>query len=104
MGCSVVHDHPGALSNAWFAVKYPAQQLGAGYQGRLDLGTIEWAFTIPLAIACHYLWKRKPLRPHGFYVGVTLTAYAPVRFFLDFLRIKPGDPIIHTEADPRYAG
>ncbi|MBW2458310.1 MAG: prolipoprotein diacylglyceryl transferase, partial [Deltaproteobacteria bacterium] len=34
-GCSVVHDHPGALSNAWFAVKYPAHTLQAGYAGRL---------------------------------------------------------------------
>ncbi|MBM4360031.1 MAG: prolipoprotein diacylglyceryl transferase [Deltaproteobacteria bacterium] len=103
-GCSVVHDHPGALSNAWYAVRYPAHQLSAGYEGRIDLGFIEFALTIPLAIACHLLWNRKPLRANGFYVGLTLTCYAPVRFLLDFLRIEPSDVGRIVEADPRYAG
>ncbi len=102
-GCSIVHDHPGALSNAWYAVRYPIDQLASGYQGRIDLGFIEFALTIPLALACHLLWKKQPLRPNGFYVGLTLTAYAPVRFLLDFLRISPNEPG-HVEADPRYAG
>jgi len=103
-GCSIVHDHPGALSNAWYAVKYPADQLVAGYDGRVDLGFIEFALTIPLAIACHFLWKNRPLRACGYYVGVTLTAYAPVRFLLDFLRVEPTDIGRIVEADPRYAG
>ncbi|MBM4375009.1 MAG: prolipoprotein diacylglyceryl transferase [Deltaproteobacteria bacterium] len=103
-GCSVVHDHPGKLSNAWFAVRYPVEQLAAGYEGRIDLGFIEFALTIPLAIACHYLWQRRPLRANGFYVGLTLTAYAPIRFLLDFYRIEPKDAGRIVEADPRYAG
>lgn len=103
-GCSVVHDHPGKLSNAWFAVRYPLDQLSAGYEGRIDLGFIEFALTIPLAIACHYLWQRRPLRASGFYVGLTLTAYAPIRFLLDFFRIAPTDAGRVVEADPRYAG
>ena len=103
-GCSIVHDHPGALSNAWYAVKYPVDQLVAGYEGRVDLGFIEFALTIPLAIACHLLWKKRPLRVAGFYVGVTLTAYAPVRFLLDFLRVEPTSIGRVVEADPRYAG
>jgi phosphatidylglycerol:prolipoprotein diacylglycerol transferase len=102
MGCTLVHDHPGALSNAWYAVRYPADQLVAPYQGRIDLGLVELVLTIPLAFACHWLWRRKPRRPVGFYIGVTLTIYAPIRFLLDFLRIEPTDVSITTEADPRY--
>jgi phosphatidylglycerol---prolipoprotein diacylglyceryl transferase len=102
MGCALVHDHPGALSNAWYAVRYPADQLVPPYQGRIDLGLVELVLTIPLAYACHWLWKRKVQRPVGFYVGVTLTAYAPVRFLLDFLRTEPSDVASSIVADPRY--
>ncbi|MSP25231.1 MAG: prolipoprotein diacylglyceryl transferase [Myxococcales bacterium] len=102
-GCSIVHDHPGAVSNAWFAVRYPPSELVAGYDGRYDLGLYELVLTIPLACACHYLWHKQPNRANGFYVGVTLTAYAPVRFMLDFLRISPTDAAA-VAADPRYAG
>lgn len=99
-GCSVVHDHPGKLSDAWYAVRYP---LGEGYIGRLDLGLYECLLTIPLAVAFLILWRRKPSRPLGFYTGVMCIAYAPVRFFLDFLRVEEGtDPILG--ADPRYGG
>jgi phosphatidylglycerol---prolipoprotein diacylglyceryl transferase len=105
MGCSVVHDHPGALSNAWFAVRYPAHTLQAGFDGRYDLGLIEMVLTIPLALACWLLWRKKPLRANGFYIGLTLIAYAPVRFFLDFLRAGPDDLVLGRGAlDPRYAG
>jgi phosphatidylglycerol:prolipoprotein diacylglycerol transferase len=103
-GCAVVHDHPGALSNAWYAVRYPADQLAAGFDGRIDLGFIEFVLTIPLAVACHLLWRKQPERPSGFYVGLTLSTYAPVRFLLDFLRIEPNDVGRVVEADPRYAG
>lgn len=92
-GCAVVHDHPGRLSDAWFAVRYPFRH---GVIGRYDLGLYEFFLTIPLAIAVSILWQRKP-RPWGFYVGLICTCYAPVRFGLDFLReeeigIVPGDP------------
>ena len=103
-GCSVVHDHPGALSNAWYAVQYPARTLQAGYSGRLDLGLIEMVLTIPLAVACWWLWRKRPLRPAGFYVGLTLIYYAPIRFVLDFLRVTPEDTIFRGATDPRYAG
>jgi phosphatidylglycerol:prolipoprotein diacylglycerol transferase len=103
-GCSVVHDHPGALSNAWYAVQYPAHTLQQGFDGRFDLGLMEMVLTIPLAVTCHILWRRQPLRANGFYVGLTLTAYAPVRFLLDFLRVQPGDQIFRGAVDPRYLG
>ncbi|XXX80394.1 prolipoprotein diacylglyceryl transferase family protein [Sorangium sp. So ce134] len=97
-GCASVHDHPGRLSDAWFAVQYP---LGNGYVGRFDLGLYECLLTIPLAIAFAVLWRRNPHRPLGFYTGVMCTAYAPVRFGLDFLREREGALV---GGDPRYAG
>lgn len=103
-GCAVVHDHPGALSNAWYAVQYPAHQLYVGYDGRIDLGLVEMVLTIPLALAVTWLWRRNPKRASGFFMGFTLTAYAPVRFFLDYLRVQPGDNIFPGATDPRYLG
>lgn len=97
-GCASVHDHPGRLSDAWFAVRWP---YGAGWQGRLDLGLVECVLTIPLAVAFAILWHRKPDRPLGFYTGIMCAAYAPVRFLLDFLRESEGKL---NGGDPRYAG
>jgi phosphatidylglycerol:prolipoprotein diacylglycerol transferase len=90
MGCSVAHDHPGMRSDIWLAVAYPGG-------GRFDLGFIEMALTIPLAITFLSLMKRP--RPPGFYIGIMCTSYAPVRFALDFLRARDV-----SGADPRYAG
>jgi phosphatidylglycerol:prolipoprotein diacylglycerol transferase len=92
-GCSVAHDHPGLLSNAWFAVQYPG---GA----RFDLGLYEMVLTIPLAITFLVLMRRP--RPPGFFLGIMCIAYAPSRFALDFLRVDQGE--YGRAADPRYAG
>jgi len=97
-GCAVVHDHPGRLSDAWFAVQYPTGSPGIG---RFDLGLYECLLTIPLAIAFAVLWKRRQ-RPVGFYIGWMCTLYAPVRFCLDFLRET--DSVGVAGADPRYGG
>jgi phosphatidylglycerol:prolipoprotein diacylglycerol transferase len=98
-GCATVHDHPGKLSDAWFAVRWP---LGEGYIGRYDLGLIEMVLTIPLAVTFLILWHRRPFRPLGFYTGVMCIAYAPVRFVLDFFREEEGAGLIG--GDPRYGG
>jgi phosphatidylglycerol:prolipoprotein diacylglycerol transferase len=93
-GCATAHDHPGLLSDAWFAVQYPGG-------GRFDLGLLELAFTIPLALA--FLWLGQKPRPWGLFVGLAATTYAPVRFALDFLRERStiaGD--VHGAIDPRY--
>jgi phosphatidylglycerol---prolipoprotein diacylglyceryl transferase len=92
-GCSVAHDHPGMLSNAWFAVQYPGG-------GRFDLGLYEMILSIPLAITFLFLMK-KP-RPPGFFLGIMCIAYAPTRFALDFLRVEEIE--YHGQADPRYGG
>jgi phosphatidylglycerol:prolipoprotein diacylglycerol transferase len=102
MGCSSVHDHPGRLSDAWYALRWPMP--GGGVVGRLDLGFIEMVLTIPLAVAFLILWHRKPVRPLGFYSGWMCVAYAPVRFFLDFLRENEATPGALSGGDPRYGG
>jgi phosphatidylglycerol:prolipoprotein diacylglycerol transferase len=101
MGCSSVHDHPGRLSDAWYAVRWPMP--GGGVTGRLDLGLIEMVLTIPLAVAFIVLWRRKPIRPLGFYGGWMCIAYAPVRFLLDFLRVDEASGGL-AGGDPRYGG
>jgi phosphatidylglycerol:prolipoprotein diacylglycerol transferase len=103
-GCALVHDHVGALSNAWFAVRFPEHLLVDGFEGRYDLGLIELVFTVPLAIVVTWLWRSQPKRAPGFYMGVCLTAYAPVRFGLDFLRVSSDDPLFPGVTDPRYVG
>jgi phosphatidylglycerol:prolipoprotein diacylglycerol transferase len=77
-GCALVHDHPGVVSQAWFAVAYPGGS-------RLDLGLLELLLTLPLALAVVLMQRRA--WPGGFFLGGLSTVYAPLRFFLDFLRI-----------------
>ena len=97
-GCSVAHDHPGMLSNAWFAVK---DYGGPGLPARFDLGLIEMVLTVPLALSFLYL-MRKP-RPFGFYLGWMATVYAPERFMLDFLRARDKARGV-GDIDPRHFG
>jgi phosphatidylglycerol:prolipoprotein diacylglycerol transferase len=96
MGCSLAHDHPGVRSELWIAVQYPDG-------GRFDLGLYEMLLTLPLAIAFLYLQKQP--RRWGFYAGSMCMLYAPVRFFLDFLREYTPDRDAHVGVgvvDPRY--
>jgi phosphatidylglycerol---prolipoprotein diacylglyceryl transferase len=102
MGCATVHDHPGHASNAWFAVQWKPSApppLPHGFEGRFDLGLVEMVLAIPLAVAFLILWRCKPVRPLGFYTGWMCIAYAPVRFFLDFLREPDA-----AGGDVRYGG
>lgn len=90
LGCSVAHDHPGLHSDAWYAVQYPDG-------GRLDLGLAELMLCVPIAVAALLLRRRH--RPWGFFLGFTCSAYAPLRFCLDFLRARD-TPVV----DARYLG
>jgi phosphatidylglycerol:prolipoprotein diacylglycerol transferase len=101
MGCASVHDHPGHRSDMWFAVQWPIGH-GHAWEGRFDLGLIEMTLMIPLAIAFWILWEKRPQRPLGFYMGVLCSSYAPVRFFLDFLREDESNNAFG--GDPRYGG
>ncbi|HEY3494589.1 MAG TPA: prolipoprotein diacylglyceryl transferase family protein [Polyangiaceae bacterium] len=97
LGCSVVHDHPGLRSDAWYAVRYPGG-------GRLDLGLYELLITLPLMVVFLVL-QRKP-RPWGFYLAIMCSYYAPLRFLLDFLRVRPGEGAgpFAAAGDVRYLG
>ena len=115
-GCSVVHDHPGAVAppGALFAVAYPGARaqvtdgfgthwsLGPitfveGHYPRFDLGLLEVMFTVVLALAFALTWRKRLWT--GTYVAVVSLSYGPVRFAMDFLRIRDEDG-----ADPRYGG
>jgi phosphatidylglycerol:prolipoprotein diacylglycerol transferase len=108
-GCSVVHDHPGMKAEAGtlLAVAFPDRntifalqkaqgiELVHGTFPQFDLGLIELMFTVILASLLALTWHKK--LPTGTYVAVTALAYAPVRFAMDFLRVRDVD-----QADPRY--
>jgi phosphatidylglycerol:prolipoprotein diacylglycerol transferase len=97
-GCSIAHDHPGVHSSAWFAVRYPDG-------GRIDLGLLELAITVPLMLVFLWLQRGRP-RPWGFFAGVMCTYYAPLRFALDFLRERAGvsEGGLIAGGDARYFG
>ena len=85
LACFSVHDHPG-LPTTFF--------LGVTIDGvvRHDLGFYELLYTIVLfAVLCATTRQR---RYDGYVVAVAATSYAPVRFLLDFLRVR----------DATYAG
>jgi phosphatidylglycerol:prolipoprotein diacylglycerol transferase len=116
-GCSSVHDHPGAPTTSWLGVEYPGARAQVtdvsesqalhthygpitfihGHYPRFDLGLLELMFTVILAFAFALTWHKK-LRT-GTYIAVTAFAYGPVRFAMDFLRIRDDEG-----ADPRYGG
>jgi phosphatidylglycerol:prolipoprotein diacylglycerol transferase len=123
MGCSSVHDHPGALATkgAFLSVEFPAgfpadaspEYVAKAFHGprssygfieflhgetsRYDLGLLEMLFTVCLASLLALTWNKK-VRV-GSYVVATAVTYGPVRFVMDYLRITEG-----VNADPRYAG
>jgi phosphatidylglycerol:prolipoprotein diacylglycerol transferase len=83
IGCFLVHDHVGTVSDFLLAVD-DYQRRG---QPRHDLGLYE-ALWSAFAIALFLVLARKPRRP-GFFLALLPLLYAPVRFFLDFLREAP---------------
>ena len=106
-GCSVVHDHPGAFAakDALFAVAYgkgPITTFGPiefihGSRPQYDLGTLELFFTIILSFLLALTWRKR--LACGTYLAVFTLAYSPVRFAMDFLRVRDVE-----QADPRYGG
>jgi phosphatidylglycerol:prolipoprotein diacylglycerol transferase len=108
-GCSVVHDHPGARvpEPNWLSVAYPLSgehaktvsygpiELVWGSAYRYDLGLVELMFTVLLCVFLVPSWGRALAM--GTYLSVIPLAYAPVRFVMDFLRIREGE-----SADRRY--
>ena len=126
IGCTVVSDHVGAAvdPHAWYAflaMDYPrdlnmetVQALvkahpGTGPMTAWNLGLIEFLYLVPVNALVLWLafrpptvedWKNgnKTARrlPAGLIPVIAGLCYAPVRFFLEFLR--------PDETDPRYLG
>ncbi len=109
LGCSLVHDHPGSLAQkgAPFAVAWPVNEHDGvhaiygplhvvyGSTTRYDLGLLELLFLLILVPALIVTWRKK--LPLGTYTAVVALTYSPVRFMMDFLRVREGDA-----ADIRY--
>jgi phosphatidylglycerol:prolipoprotein diacylglycerol transferase len=91
LGCTLVHDHVGRLSDFALAIRFPA---GA----RHDLGFYEFLYTALVLVPAVFWINRAPRRA-GTTVWVMGLLYAPARFAMDFLRQTdlPG-------ADARYLG
>src|SRR5207253_1303218 len=88
----------GLSSFGGFAVSYPTRfevpdplkfALVDGHAPRFDLGLLEMLFTCIIAACFAITWHKK--LPTGMYVAVVSLAYAPVRFVMDFIRLKPND-------------
>ena len=118
IGCTVVSDHIGSAvdPNAWYAFlaeQYPThstefhtsvldklirtQQLAGHPVGdhllAWNLGLIEFLYLVPVNLLVLWLAFRPDKRtPAGFVTVLTGVLYAPVRFFLDFLRPEDSDP------------
>lgn len=91
LGCTLVHDHVGRLSDFWLAIQFPG---GA----RHDLGFYELLYTSSVLLTAVLVLGRRPRAP-GTTIAWIALLYAPARFLGDFLRNTdlPG-------ADVRYAG
>ena len=96
VGCFTAHDHKGKLSEFFLAVDFPG---GA----RHDLGLYEAIFTLCLLILFMYLDRRRQWF-HGFFTGLVLVLYAPVRFGLDFLRATDLESSMDKRSDTRLLG
>ncbi len=112
IGCTVVSDHIGAAVDgdrwyAFLAMDYPRKlnlgHLADTYPGTSEvikawnLGLVEFLYLVPVNIVVLWLAFRPSKRtPAGFVSVLTAMLYAPVRFFLDYLRPE--------DTDPRYFG
>src|SRR5262249_3970496 len=111
IGCTVVSDHVGAAADptAWYALlaeHYPRPEAamnsgiaelyranpGAGDDLiAWNLGFIELLYLIPVNALILWLAFRRRLNT-GFIAALAGLVYAPVRFFLDYLRPEASDP------------
>lgn len=86
IGCFLIHDHPGTLTNFILGVRYPDGQV------RHDLGL--YLSLIGFGTGLLFLWLNRKQRHPGFWLGVYMLIEGLARIFLDFLRIQ----------DVRYLG
>jgi phosphatidylglycerol:prolipoprotein diacylglycerol transferase len=109
IGCTVVSDHIGAYVDpssafAFLAQNYPrnsnmevVRELVAAHPGTSDtilawnLGLIEFLYLVPVNLLILWLAFRRKRSNAGFITVLTGVLYAPVRFFLDYLRPESSD-------------
>lgn len=97
IACTVVHDHPGSPTTSSLGFDYPAtftDNLGFSGPMRLhNLALYELLYLLPINALVLWLAFRKGKRlPAGFLAALVGVLYAPVRFFLDYLRLSSTDP------------
>jgi phosphatidylglycerol:prolipoprotein diacylglycerol transferase len=85
LACFSVHDHPGVQTSFFLGVEIDGVL-------RHDLGLYELLYTIVLFAVLYATTRRR--RYDGYVAALAATSYAPVRFALDFLRVR----------DATYAG
>lgn len=108
IGCTLVHDHVGTVTDFVLGVDYPRAVAAAhGLAGALPdgasvvrahhLGMYELAWLLPMnALILSPAFARKRSLAPGQLAVITALLYAPVRFGLDLLRL--------ASSDPRYGG
>lgn len=79
IGCFLIHDHPGTLTNFFLGVKYPDGEV------RHDLGL--YLSIIGFATGVLFLWFNRRERRPGFWLGTYMIIEGVSRFGLDFLRL-----------------
>lgn len=116
VGCTMAFDHPGQLASEfglwnWFndltggalpeifpmAMQFP-EHWGGGI--RHNLGFYEAILWLTIAVTFFVLGRKR--RRRGLYLWLMPLMYAPIRFFLDFLRAFPDE--VSFGGDPRYFG
>lgn len=91
VGCFLIHDHPGKLTNFFLGVKYPDGLIHHDHGLYLSLNG--------LAMFVAFLFMSRRKVREGSYLVVFLVWYGAVRFLLDFLRAYDGAIV-----DARYLG
>jgi phosphatidylglycerol:prolipoprotein diacylglycerol transferase len=113
IGCTAVSDHVGAAvkdPGAWYAflaMEYPRSAATNANVAHLyqqhpeagdhilawNLGLVEFAYLVPVNALILWLAFRSSRRlPAGFVAVLSGLLYAPVRFFMDYLRPENSDP------------
>lgn len=94
-GCFLAHDHIGRRTDFFLAVDFPGGP-------RHDLGLYEALLALVIFLV-FFVLDRKRQWFHGFFTGVLLVAYAPIRFGFEFLRGEDLEAI-GRRSDARYLG